>query len=160
MEVKEAMQKAVRALLSNGSYHDLNEEQKAVVVEFETELWKPKVDEMRKSMSLVEISEVIHNLWLNYEIADETEYNLLIYMSKEKIELNKIFEMKKGNKTLRWKVIKHPYFNDTLVLVRDYPAIKNGVSKEDYNHICVKTTLENAYDDAFVMAYVFGVCDR
>lgn len=80
MEVKEAMQKAVRALLSNGSYHDLNEEQKAVVVEFETELWKPKVDEMRKSMSLLEISEVINNWWLNYEIADETGINLTNYV--------------------------------------------------------------------------------
>lgn len=44
MDIKEAMQKAVRALLSSVSYDDLNEEQNAVVVEFETELWKPKVD--------------------------------------------------------------------------------------------------------------------
>ena len=86
MEVKEAMQKAVRALLSNGSYHDLNEEQKAVVVEFETELWKPKVDEMRESMSLLEISEVINNWWLNYEIADETEVNLTNYILSQEEE--------------------------------------------------------------------------
>ena len=50
MDIKEVMRKAVRALLSSGSYDDLNEEQNAVVVEFETELYKTKVDELRKSM--------------------------------------------------------------------------------------------------------------
>lgn len=38
MNTREVMRKAVRALLSNNSYGDLNEEQNAVVVEFETEL--------------------------------------------------------------------------------------------------------------------------
>lgn len=38
----------------------------------------------------------------------------------EKVELNKIFEVKKGKITSRWKVIKHPYFEDCLTLVRDY----------------------------------------
>ena len=63
MDIKEVMQKAVRALLSSGSYDDLNEEQNAVIVEFETELWKPKVDELRKSMSPEEINETIHDWW-------------------------------------------------------------------------------------------------
>lgn len=67
-------------LLSSGSYDDLNEEQKAVVVEFETELWKPKVDELRKSMSPEEIKETIHDWWQDYKIADETEDNLLAYV--------------------------------------------------------------------------------
>lgn len=61
MDIKEVMQKVVRALLSSGSYDDLNEEQNAVIVEFETELWKPKVDELRKSMSPEEIKETIHD---------------------------------------------------------------------------------------------------
>ena len=59
MDIKEVMKKAVRALLSSGSYDDLNEEQNAVVVEFETELWKSKVDELRKSMPPEEIKETI-----------------------------------------------------------------------------------------------------
>lgn len=61
MNTREVMRKAVRALLSNNSYDDLNEEQNAVVVEFETELWKPKVDELRKSMPPEEIKETIHD---------------------------------------------------------------------------------------------------
>lgn len=80
MDIKEVMQKAVRALLSNGSYDDLNEEQKAVVIEFETELYKAKVDELRKSMPPEEIEEVIHDWWQDYEITDETEDNLLAYV--------------------------------------------------------------------------------
>jgi hypothetical protein len=80
MDIKEVMQKAVRALLSSGSYDDLNEEQNAVIVEFETELWKPKVDELRKSMSPEEINETIHDWWSDYEIANGTEDNLLAYV--------------------------------------------------------------------------------
>jgi hypothetical protein len=89
MNTKEVMQKAVRALLSSGSYDDLNEEQNAVVVEeeqnavvveFETELYKAKVDELRKSMPPEEIKETIHDWWQDYEIADGTEDNLLAYV--------------------------------------------------------------------------------
>lgn len=80
MDIKEVMQKEVRALLSSGSYDDLNEEQNAVIVEFETELWKPKVDELRKSMSPEEIKETIHDWWSDYEIANGTEDNLLAYV--------------------------------------------------------------------------------
>lgn len=80
MDIKEVMQKAVRALLSSGSYDDLNEEQNAVVVEFKTELWKPKIDELRKSMPPEEIKKIIHDWWSDYEIADGTEDNLLAYV--------------------------------------------------------------------------------
>ena len=69
-----------------GSYDDLNEEQNAVVVEFETELWKPKVDELRKSMPPEEIKETIHDWWSDYEIADGTEDNLLAYVQSKKQE--------------------------------------------------------------------------
>ena len=80
MDAKEIMRKAVHALLSNSSYDDLNKEQEAVVVEFETELWKPRIDELRKSMSPEEIEETIHDWWSDYEIADGTEENLLDYV--------------------------------------------------------------------------------
>ena len=57
----------------------------------------------------------------------------------EKVELNKIFEVKKGKITSRWKVIKHPYFEDCLTLVKDYCGkygeMKNGECEEDYNHM-------------------------
>ena len=97
MDIKEVMQKAVRALLSSGSYDDLNEEQNAVIVEFETELWKPKVDELRKSMSPEEIEETIHDWWQDYEIADGTEDNLLRSVSKWRINNWKIVYSKGGH---------------------------------------------------------------
>ena len=80
MDTKEIMRKAVHALLSSGSYDDLNEEQNSVVIEFETEIMKAKVDELRKIMPLEEIKETIHDWWQDYEIADGTEDNLLAYI--------------------------------------------------------------------------------
>lgn len=72
-----------------------------------------------------------------------------------KIELNKVFTIKKGSKQTRWKVIEHPYF-DSLCLVRDYSGsygqMRSGTCKEDYTHICGGTTLETAYEDAFIMS--------
>lgn len=80
MNTREVMLKAVRALLSNNSYEDLNEEQNAVVIEFEVELYKPKVDELRKSMSSEQIKAVIHDWWQDYKIADGTEEILMAYV--------------------------------------------------------------------------------
>ena len=80
MDTREIMIKAVHALLSSGSYDDLNEEQNSVVVEFETEIMKVKVDELRKTIPPEEIKETIHDWWQDYEIADGTEDNLLAYI--------------------------------------------------------------------------------
>ena len=79
MVIIEVMKKAVHALLSSGSYDGLNEEQTAVVVEFETEIMKSRVDELRKTMPLEEIKKTIHEWWKDYEIAYKTEDNLLAY---------------------------------------------------------------------------------
>ena len=79
MVIIEVMKKAVHALLSSGSYDGLNEEQTAVVVEFETEIMKSRVDELRKTMPLEEIKKTIHDWWQDYEIADKTEDNLFAY---------------------------------------------------------------------------------
>ena len=72
-----------------------------------------------------------------------------------KVELNKVFTANKGNRTVKWKVIEHPYF-DELTLVKDYSGLygrmKNGVCKEDYNHVNGYTTLETAYNDAYIMS--------
>ena len=73
----------------------------------------------------------------------------------ELIKLNKVFEVKKGNKISKWKEIKHPYFDD-LTLVKNYCGLygemTNGISKEDYKHINGKTTLATAYNDAFKLS--------
>lgn len=72
-----------------------------------------------------------------------------------KVELNKVFTVNKGNREVRWKVIEHPYF-DGLTLVKDYSGLygrmKNGVCKEDYNHVNGCTTLGTAYNDAYIMS--------
>lgn len=78
--IKDVMRKSVHALLSSISYDELNEEQNALVVEYETELYKEKVDELRKTMSPEEIKETINDWWQDYEIADGTEENLLEYV--------------------------------------------------------------------------------
>lgn len=78
--MREAIRKALYVLLNNAAYDDLNEEQISSVVALETALWKQKVDELRNKMSPDEIIEVIHDWWLNYEIANETEDNLLAYV--------------------------------------------------------------------------------
>lgn len=78
--MREAIRKALYVLLNNAAYDDLNEEQISSVVALETALWKQKVDELRSKMSPDESIEVIHDWWLNYEIANETEDNLLAYV--------------------------------------------------------------------------------
>lgn len=68
-----------------------------------------------------------------------------------KVYLNTIFTVKKGNRTMRWKVIVHPYFPDSLTLVRDYPGMSNQYRKEDDAHVGGNVTLDNAYDVAYVL---------
>lgn len=69
-----------------------------------------------------------------------------------KVELNKIFTVVKNGIEYKWKVIKHPYFDEELTLVRDYRGMINGVCDKDYNHVYGKTTLDTAYKDAFVLS--------
>lgn len=61
------------------SYLDMDEEQTELVVEYELELYKPKVDKLKERYSNDKIEEKIHDWWLDYEIADETEDALLNY---------------------------------------------------------------------------------
>lgn len=72
------------------------------------------------------------------------------------ITLNRVFEIRRGNKVTKWKVIEHPYFDNALTLVKNYHGLygemRSGVCKEDYMHICGPTTLETAYEDAFIMS--------
>lgn len=45
-----------------------------------------------------------------------------------KVELNKVFTVNKGNRTVKWKVIEHPYF-DELTLVKDYSGLYGRMKK-------------------------------
>ena len=71
------------------------------------------------------------------------------------VKIGQIFTIHKNKKHVRWKVVEHPYFNGQLALVKDYKGLygtmHSGYSKEDDAHICGKTTLETAYDDAYLM---------
>lgn len=67
------------------------------------------------------------------------------------IELNKPFTIEKGNRKARWKIINHPYFDDTFALVRNHVYIReNNFMNSDYNHIVGGgTTIEKAYKNAY-----------
>lgn len=69
------------------------------------------------------------------------------------MELNEVFTIKKGKRTVRWKIVKHPYF-ENLTLVSDHLYLTDGeCSKEDMNHICgCFETTEEAYEMARLMS--------
>ena len=69
----------ILVLLATMSYDDMTPEQLSLVSKWETEKWKPEVDNLKREMSVEKVKEVIHEWWLDYEITDETENNLLIY---------------------------------------------------------------------------------
>lgn len=70
-------------------------------------------------------------------------------------KIGQIFIVQKDRKKVRWKVIEHPYFDGQLALVKDYKGLygemHSGYTKEDDSHICGPTTLETAYNDAYLM---------
>ena len=68
-------------LLKTISYIDMTEEQENLVVEYETEKLIPKIDELKATLTKERIEDVIHEWWLEYEIADETENNLIRYLN-------------------------------------------------------------------------------
>lgn len=40
------------------------------------------------------------------------------------IEIGKIFLVEKGNRKARWKIIKHPYFDNAYALISDHQYLK------------------------------------
>lgn len=69
------------------------------------------------------------------------------------MELNEVFTIKKGKRKVRWKIVKHQYF-DNLTLVSDHLYLIDGkCSKEDMNHIGGGfETAEEAYEMARLMS--------
>lgn len=78
--MEELKTKLIESLLSTMTYDEMTEEQEKLVTEYETENWKPRVDELRKRLSPDQIKEQIHNWWSDYEFSDGTEENLLAYV--------------------------------------------------------------------------------
>lgn len=77
--MNDILQRIVDQYLQENTYDDMSEEMEKLIKEYETEKYKPKVDKLRKKMSKDDIKEVIHEWWMDYEIADGTEDNLLAY---------------------------------------------------------------------------------
>lgn len=71
----------LKALLSTLAYDEFTEEQEKLVTEYETELWKEKVNEfvMIQKPTKEELEDQIHEWWLDYQFTDGTEENLLMY---------------------------------------------------------------------------------
>ena len=78
--MEELKTKLIESLLSTITYDEMTEEQEKLVTEYETEKQKPKIDELKKTMTVSDIQEQIHDWWLDYQFTDGTEENLLAYI--------------------------------------------------------------------------------
>ncbi|GAA6275928.1 hypothetical protein F170042I7_21140 [Blautia caecimuris] len=78
--MEEIKTKLIESLLKTITYDDMTLEQERLVVEYETEKLKPKVDDLKRTMSKEQLEETIHEWWLDHQIADETENNLIAYI--------------------------------------------------------------------------------
>jgi len=69
----------------------------------------------------------------------------------ERIELNKVFSITKGKRTVRWKIVMHPYFPESFAVVSDHVGLKNGgCAAGDMAHIGAGgKSLEEAYETAY-----------
>ena len=74
--MEEIKTKLIKALLETITYDDMTEKQERLV----TEKLKPIVDELKKKLSKKELEKTIHEWWLDYQIADGTEDNLIAYI--------------------------------------------------------------------------------
>jgi hypothetical protein len=78
--MEEIKTKLIESLLKTITYDDMTLEQERLAVEYETKKLKPKVDDLKSTMSKEQLEETIHEWWLDYQIADETENNLIAYI--------------------------------------------------------------------------------
>ncbi len=72
-------QRLAKEILNTITYIDMDEEQTNLVVEYELEIYKPRVDKLKERYDNEKVEEKIHDWWLDYKIADETENALLNY---------------------------------------------------------------------------------
>lgn len=105
-------------LLETYSYDEMNEEQEKLVSEYETEIFKKKIDNLKNSLNKDELKEKIHNMWLNYEISDGTEGRLYQY-------IDNIVVKQKGYKIVKIYVEDGKLFYDIAVFGNDSLIIDN-----------------------------------
>lgn len=70
----------IKSLLSTITYDEMTEEQEKLVTEYETEIWKAKIDELTIIDKENVTEEQIHDWWLDYKFTDGTEDNLVEYI--------------------------------------------------------------------------------
>lgn len=70
----------IKSLLSTITYDEMTVEQKKLVTEYETEIWKAKIDELTIIDRQTVTEEQIHDWWLDYKFTDGTEDNLVEYI--------------------------------------------------------------------------------
>ena len=68
-------------ILKTLAYCEMTDEQLELVAKYEMTIYQPKVDILKKRFTKEAIEEQIHDWWLNYEIADETEKKLINYLN-------------------------------------------------------------------------------
>lgn len=70
-------------LLKSKCYDEMTDEEMNLVVEYETESFKPRVDELKaKGWPVSKIEDEIHDWWLDYKMANGTEDELLAYANQ------------------------------------------------------------------------------
>ena len=70
---------------------------------------------------------------------------------KMDVMIGNIFLIEKGKRTMRWKVIEHPYFPGQYSLVREYAGMTSQEQVSDYAHLCGCVTLDDAYETAYML---------
>ena len=73
----------IEEILQTLCYDDMTEDQLALVTEYETQKYIPVIDRYSECHTLSETEEYVHSLWLNYEIADGAEDNLLRHIGSD-----------------------------------------------------------------------------
>ena len=66
--MEEIKTKLIESLLKTITYDDMTLEQERLAVEYETKKLKPKVDDLKSTMSKEQLEETIHEWWLDYQI--------------------------------------------------------------------------------------------
>ena len=84
-ELREARTKKAQDLLKTTSYDEMSEEQLKIVAEYETEVWKLKIDELLLKGETI-TDERIHDWWQDYLFSNETEENLIAYVNEHKTD--------------------------------------------------------------------------
>nr|DAN67983.1 MAG TPA: hypothetical protein [Caudoviricetes sp.] len=80
---EELESRLIRSLLSTITCDEMTEEQKGLVTEYQTEIWKAKINELTVIYKVNITEDQIHNWWLDYEFTDETERNLIEYIKNK-----------------------------------------------------------------------------